>query len=181
MKRYTFFALIISFVIGGIVAFGFSYGIAVGVQKSADGEFCTTCHTMDTVYKSNQSEKHHGGHGKRGTVAKCAECHADHTSLYSYLMSKITFGLHDAKVTLFDDVSKIDWEEKRKHREEFVFDTGCLECHHNLKDAPNQSIKQIKGHLDYFKGLTDKKCVSCHEHVGHDSLGEYIKNSKKEK
>jgi cytochrome c-type protein NapC len=116
----------------------------------------------------------HGGNNKHGIEVKCVDCHLPHDSLVSYLITKMETGLHDVYAQNVYDLEKIDWNEKRKHREHFVYDSACLACHTNLKDATMSNLKAFKGHKAYFSGTTEKKCVSCHENIGHKNLGDYL-------
>jgi nitrate/TMAO reductase-like tetraheme cytochrome c subunit len=76
------------------------------------------------------------------------------------------------------DPSKIDWEERRMHRENFVYDSGCLSCHQKLDEATKGNMKAFLPHRDYFLGRADLTCVSCHENVGHKHLGLHLKKEE---
>ena len=62
----------------------------------------------------------------------------------------------------------------RERREQYVFDSGCLHCHANLERGTMASNKAFVAHKPYFLGETSKKCVTCHQHVGHKDLGSHL-------
>jgi cytochrome c-type protein NapC len=87
---------------------------------------------------------------------------------------KARFGMHDAWAQLTYDLDAIDWQAKRAHREDFVFDSGCLECHQDLERASEQSAKSFVAHKPYFLGTVEARCVTCHENVGHKNLSTHL-------
>ncbi len=172
-KSPIWFVLLI-LIIGGILGMLVSFGVAVGVHMTSDDKFCTYCHTMQPMTDSYLMDTH-GGNNPLGVKAKCVECHLPHDSLANYLLEKAKTGLHDFRVQNFGDLDAIDWEAKRKHATRFVFDSGCMNCHTNLKDATMSDPKAFIAHKEYFEKRTDKKCVECHKNVGHHILGDYLK------
>jgi cytochrome c-type protein NapC len=92
----------------------------------------------------------------------------------TYLISKMETGFHNLWVQYTSDLSKIDWEKKRTRREEFVYDSGCLHCHKNLERATMGSNRAFVAHKPYFLKTTKKKCVTCHQNVGHKELIEKL-------
>jgi len=172
--KRSIMAILLLLAIGLVIGLCISYGVGVMVQKTADAKFCTVCHTMQPMADSYHADVH-GGKNSFGVKASCVDCHLPHDSLSSYLFEKAKTGLHDFRVQTFSDVSKIDWQAKRKKAKNFVYDSGCLRCHTNLKDATMSNPKGFIAHKEYFEKRTDKKCVECHENVGHHILGDYIK------
>lgn len=168
----------------GLLAFGIivgmfmSLGIAQGVLVTGDAKFCITCHTMEPMAKAYHASSH-GGKNSVGVEAECNDCHLPHDNVANYLYNKAKIGLHDIRVQTFGDLEAIDWEAKRKHAKEYVFDSGCLKCHVNLKDVTMGSPKGFIAHRSYFLKFVDKKCIECHTDVGHHNLGGYIKQAKK--
>ncbi len=171
VKKLIFFVLGIG-VLVGILG---SYTTAVMVEKTAGKEFCAQCHTMKPMAEANSMDVH-GGNNKYGIVVTCVQCHLPHNTLAGYLVEKAKTGTHDVLAELTYDKSKINWEEKRKRRSEFTYDSGCLKCHSNLQDATMGSPKAFIAHKDYFLNKT-KSCVECHNHVGHQNLGHYLKKA----
>lgn len=172
--------LIILFLVGFGVVVGLfiSLGIAQGVKETGDAKFCVKCHTMQPMADAYHASTH-GGSNKAGVRAECNDCHLPHNNVANYLYQKAMIGFHDIKVQTFGDLKSIDWEEKRKHARDYVFDSGCLSCHENLKDATMGTPKGYLAHRQYFLKFVDKKCVDCHKNVGHYNLGGYIKKAKK--
>jgi cytochrome c-type protein NapC len=184
-KKTEFEFPIVIVTVGIVIGLLLAFISSVAVHETSDKNFCGMCHTMKPMVDAYKMDVH-GGAGKHGMEVKCVDCHLPHDSVASYLVTKIQTGFHDIYAQNFYDLDKIDWEEKRKHREHFVYDSACLACHTNLKEATMSNLKSFKGHRAYFAGKTDKKCVSCHENVGHKNLGRYLpeqhmSNSIKEK
>jgi cytochrome c-type protein NapC len=165
-------------IVGGIVAFlvlPFLSWIITdeGITATSDAKFCVNCHSMKPFEASHNADVH-GGKNAHGVRATCARCHLPHDSSFNYLYTKARTGLHDLWVETFADVENIDWESKRSYREEYTYDSGCLTCHTNLEEATLATNKAFVAHRDYFLGVTTDKCTTCHEHVGHANLSEYI-------
>jgi len=171
-KNLSKMALFTIILIGIVVGAVGSFTTAVMVEKTSGKEFCTQCHTMQPMANSYMADIH-GGENKEGLTAKCVDCHLPHDSLMGYLVEKAKTGTHDVWAEFTYDKSKIDWQEKRKHAKHFVFDSGCLHCHSNLKDATMGTPKGFIAHKAYFLDK-NKKCVECHKNVGHHNLGDYI-------
>jgi len=146
-----------------------------GLNRTAHAEFCAQCHTMKPFWAAYQNDIHGGG-SQYGFQASCTNCHLDNSSSSAYFYSKATKGLHDLWVETFYDTENIDWEAMRSRREEYTFDSGCLSCHNNLLNATKRNPKAFLPHKEYFSGMTDKHCVSCHKHVGHENMSYYIAN-----
>lgn len=163
--------------IGLIIGLIISFGSSVGVKHTSDKNFCASCHTMQPMIDSYKMDVH-GGAGSHGIEVKCVDCHLPHDSMASYLTEKVKTGWHDFYVENFQDPTKINWQEKRKHRETFTYDSSCLSCHTNLKDATESNLKALNAHRKYFAGTTTKSCVGCHENVGHKDLGLFLKKKE---
>ncbi len=144
-----------------------------GITATSDAKFCVTCHSME-LFESAHNDDVHGGNNDHGVRATCAQCHLPHDSSINYLYTKSRTGIHDLLVENFGDPDNIDWEAKRAHREEYVYDSGCIMCHSNLEKATQASPKALVAHKPYFLGETEDKCVTCHENVGHADLSERL-------
>jgi len=169
-SKFPFVVVVAGILIGLLI----SFISAVGIHHTSDKTFCASCHTMQPMVDAWANDVH-GGAGKHGMEVKCVDCHLPHDSTMNYLLTKMQTGLHDIYAQNFYDLSKINWEEKRKEREHLVYDSACLACHTNLEKATMSNLKAFKGHREYFSGRTDRKCVSCHENVGHKDLGTHLK------
>ncbi|QDF29639.1 cytochrome c3 family protein [Halarcobacter anaerophilus] len=159
--------------VGLIVGLIISFGSSVGVKHTSDKNYCASCHTMQPVVDSYKMDIH-GGAGEHGIEVKCVYCHLPQDSMANYLITKVKTGMHDLYVENFEDTSKIDWHKMREHRESFTYDSACLNCHTNLKNATESNLKAFNAHRKYFAKTTDKTCVGCHENVGHKDLGLYL-------
>lgn len=147
------------------------------VEQTAGVEFCGTCHTMQPMVAAYLKDVHGGG-GPEGVQAKCNDCHVPHENAFVYMVRKAQFGIHDVWAQLTYDLDEINWQEKRAHRELFVFDSGCLKCHKDLERATSPSAPAFIAHRAYFGEEADVKCVSCHPRVGHDALARHLPDSE---
>lgn len=147
------------------------------VQKTADEEFCGSCHTMAPMVAAYRADVHGGDH-PQGVRAKCTQCHIPDDNVAVYILTKARFGLHDAWAQMTYDLDAIDWHAKRAHRELYVFDSACLGCHKELQQATMSQPAAFVAHRPYFLGETQMKCVSCHSHVGHLYLSRYLPEPK---
>ncbi len=148
------------------------------VHETSGAEFCGSCHTMTPMVDSYREDVH-GGAGPRGVQAKCTQCHIPHDNAINYMFMKTRFGIHDAWAQLTYDLDAIDWQEKRAHSENFVFDSGCLECHSDLERSSESSSVSFVAHRPYFLGQIDDKCVTCHSRVGHNDLSSHLAAASK--
>lgn len=159
--------------IGIIVGFIMSLGTYKGVKETSGDKFCVSCHSMEPMVGVYRDDVH-GGNNPVGIQAKCVDCHLPHDSLASYLYTKAKNGAIEVAITAFGDPEKINWIEKRKERERYVYDSGCMNCHTNiLEQKTAKNPKQIEMHEHYKNKLNTKKplnCVSCHISVGHHGL-----------
>ena len=147
-----------------------------GITATSDAQFCVTCHTM-APFEQAHEEDVHGGNNAHGVRATCAQCHLPHDNSINYLYTKAETGIHDMWVENFGDLENIDWEAKRAHREEYVYDSGCMTCHTNLEEATMSSHDALIAHRAYFLGEIDDQCVTCHKHVGHANLSDFINSN----
>ena len=143
------------------------------LTATSDAQFCVNCHTM-APFEAAHNMDVHGGQNAHGVRASCADCHLPHDSSFNYLYTKARTGIHDLYVENFGDLENIDWQAKRAHREEWVYDSGCITCHTNLEEATMSTNDALIAHRAYFRGEIDDQCVTCHENVGHHNLSEYI-------
>lgn len=149
------------------------------IHSTSSEEFCGGCHTMAPMVASYREDVH-GGAGERGVEARCIHCHVAHQNSFSYMTTKASFGLHDAWAQLTYDIDAIDWEAKREHREDFVFDSGCLSCHADLQRASEATAKSFVAHRPYFLGTVESRCATCHPRVGHKNLSTHLAASGKD-
>ncbi len=159
--------------VGLIIALSTSFMI----HMTSHAEFCGSCHAMQPV-KMAYDEDIHGGNNPFGFRAKCADCHLPHDGTIHYLWVKQISGLRDTLEAIFKDSSKTDWKKKSERRAEFVYDSGCLQCHTRLTDSPKMAKWKREIHQRYFKYKDNNenfRCVNCHQHVGHKNLLKHTK------
>ena len=174
----------------GFIALGMfiSFISAIAIKKTSGEQFCSSCHSMKPMAEAYRNSVH-GGFGESGVVAQCADCHLPHDTLLGYLIQKGKSGMWDLWVESTRDTDKIDWEEKREHKRDFVYDTGCLHCHENLLKATKLKSKPFIAHKAYFANKLKVKddgewkkaqCVDCHKYVGHYQLEKHLEKAKNE-
>ncbi|MBT3190830.1 MAG: hypothetical protein HN736_09035 [Anaerolineae bacterium] len=142
---------------------------------TSGADFCVSCHSMEPFVAAN-ADNHHGGNNDFGIKASCTDCHLPHDNSAHYFYEKGRRGLNDFLAENFQDTSEIDWLAKTEHREEFVYDSGCMTCHVELEKA----TQDTEEHRNYFAGKTTSKCATCHEEVGHSNLKKHLLQSKYE-
>lgn len=164
----------------GLFVAGSWAGVDFLVKETGDETFCAGCHSMKPMAEAYREDRH-GGNNAGGTRAACVDCHLPHNNPVNYLYRKAMIGMHDVWAELTYDLDSIDWEGMRDHREDYTYDSGCLNCHSNLEKAGQQNTKMFVAHKPYFLGQTEKRCVSCHKHVGHKDLGNKLASLRKDK
>lgn len=139
------------------------------IQATSDRAFCTGCHSMEPFAEAYDRDVH-GGRNPGGVAAACTDCHLPHESPAGYLAAKVRTGIRDGWAELKSVFKEPDWVAHLEHRAEFVYDSGCLQCHSRLADAPGATAAAAFGHRAYFQDDSELNCVTCHPHVGHQDL-----------
>jgi len=177
-KMVRIFAIVITLITAFLVLPFFSWLITdEGITATSDATFCVNCHSMEPFGKAHTADVH-GGNNAHGVRATCAQCHLPHESSFIYMFTKARTGIHDLWVENFGDPDNINWDAKRASREDYVYDSGCIMCHTNLREATKATNKAFVAHRDYYLGTIKDKCVTCHENVGHTDLSFYISQFK---
>ncbi len=143
------------------------------IHATGDDEFCSSCHSiapMGAAYR----EDIHGGNNPAGWRATCSQCHIPQDNSLHYLVVKGYHGIVDPTMELIKDPHDIDWHGNRERREEYVYDSGCLNCHLKLQDAETDNRRAQRSHKRYFSDPDDYSCVECHENVGHSRLDYHL-------
>ena len=140
------------------------------VERTAGVRFCASCHTMKGPARA-YAEDVHGGNNPYGVRARCVDCHLPHDNVAHYLAAKAMTGTKDVLGEMFW-ARKVDWKTNLKNRKEFVYTSGCLQCH-DLGTMRYEIPKAFLAHREFQMGVVDS-CVKCHEHVGHRHIGEHL-------
>ena len=142
-------------------------------HATADYEFCTSCHAYEPIARAYR-EDIHGGNNPQGFRAACNDCHLPHDNSLHYFLVKAKHGVKDPLMELLKEPHEVDWHAIRERREEFVYDSACLECHKYLETASEGNRRAFRSHRRYFSDPDDYNCVECHKHVGHNRLGYHL-------
>lgn len=145
------------------------------LEETAGVAFCSTCHAMGPMVEAYR-ESEHAGNSQLGIKAECVDCHLPHEGLVKHVFFKARFALRDTWSHLTTNVDKIDWHARRGRRAEFVYDSGCLNCHAELKQSTSPSHPAyFAGGINPFGGGEERfRCVNCHYAVGHKDLPERL-------
>lgn len=168
IRRLLLTLVAIAVIVPAVMATGW-VGTETMIEETSDAEFCTSCHTMEP-FATSHAQDVHGGKNPGGVVAHCTDCHLPHESAAQHLFAKAKTGTRDAIAQAIYPVHKPDWIANLEERDEYVYDSGCLNCHAALKDATTDDPAALAAHKAYFGGDLGEGCVSCHEQVGHKNL-----------
>ena len=142
-------------------------------HATSDYEFCTSCHAYEPIARAYREDVH-GGNNPQGFRAACNDCHLPHDNSLHYFLVKAKHGIKDPLMELLKEPHEVDWHAIRERREEFVYDSSCLECHKYLETASEGNRKAFRSHRRYFREPDEYNCVECHKHVGHNRLGYHL-------
>jgi cytochrome c-type protein NapC len=159
--------------VAGVFAIASWALIDTAFQATGDYEFCTSCHGYEPIAAAYREDVH-GGNNPVGVRAACNDCHLPHDNALHYFWVKARHGIVDPTMSLLTEPEDIDWHGIRERREEFVYDSACLNCHKYLQQASEGNRKAFRGHRRYFNDPDDYNCVECHKHVGHHRLGFHL-------
>lgn len=146
------------------------------IKATSDYEFCSTCHSMQAMTVSYLADTH-GGNNIAGIRASCSDCHLPHDNAFVYLAQKAKSGAWDVYKEHIAGADDVDWLAKRERREQYTYESGCLNCHNEIKQQKVNTAKSWLAHGPVFRGEVDKSCVSCHQHVGHHNLAQALLNA----
>ncbi|WP_286238056.1 cytochrome c3 family protein [Neptuniibacter halophilus] len=154
-------------------------GMDTALHQTSGQAFCGSCHSMKPMQASFLDDVH-GGKSTVGVQALCTDCHLPHDSYINYLYVKAKSGAWDVYKEYIAGAEDVDWVEKRKHANRYVYDSGCLKCHNNLEQGSELDNKQFVAHKPYFQKTVSKSCIDCHD-VGHKNLMFHLQEVGKSK
>lgn len=155
--------LSIAFVVGAFTAMfliGFTH---MSFEMTGTNEFCGRCHEMQPRVETWRMSRHHSN--DKGIIADCVDCHLPASGAYYYIY-KSWSGWRDLWVHYVGDPEKVDWQAKRFHKEQYVFEGGCMSCHKDLT-PPGLPRGGFLAHREWMNGRTNKKCWDCHSDLVH--------------
>lgn len=170
--RNRWLKILLGLAVLGLVAVASWAVMDTMIHATGDYEFCTSCHSHEPI-GSSYRESPHGGNNSAGWRATCSDCHIPHDNSLHYLWVKGVHGVVDPTMEILKDPYDIDWHGNRERREEYVYDSGCLNCHLYLEETGEGNRKAFRAHRRYFRS-DDMSCVECHENVGHARLGYHL-------
>lgn len=138
------------------------------IELTNTDQFCVTCHSMKP-FRTAWTQSVHGGANPKGTAAQCVDCHLPHGGFVEYVSAKAYTGTRDVIMNMIIDPYTYDWRARSEFRREFTYDNACRKCHQNLTPE-GMKTSGILAHRQYLLGDLDKRCVDCHEHVGHKNM-----------
>lgn len=168
MRKLIFIVFVLAIIVP-VVALASWVGVQYAFEKTSDEPFCTSCHAMQAMGETFKQSVH-GGNNRAGFTAECNDCHLPHDNVLNYLITKVRMGTNDLFTELTSDPADIDWIAKLEHSDRYVYDSGCMHCHKNLK------ITSEWVHESYFSGGMES-CLGCHKEVAHPGLAGYLKTS----
>lgn len=152
------------------------------IKATSDHHFCGSCHSMEPMVTSFLSDTH-GGNNPGGIQATCAQCHLPHTGPFRYLMQKSLTGAWDVWKEHVIGAEDVDWQAKRARRQQYTYNSGCLDCHNALDKSAAASPASWVAHQPMLKdGINveddSDNCVACHQHVGHHNLTQALNSAR---
>ncbi|AXY02455.1 cytochrome C [Vibrio alfacsensis] len=171
---------------GAVVATLITAGAGIGLFASlpasevlhafSTNEYCGTCHTMEPASETF-ARSIHGGNNSQGFVADCVSCHLPDSNVVDELWVKGTSGMRHLFGEYVLQMEALDYDELHPKRTEYVFDSGCLNCHKALEDraleATTESPISDQTHqLAFARKDSDSnwQCSSCHYDIAHPGL-----------
>lgn len=146
------------------------------IHAMSSNEFCGSCHTMEPMVETF-AQSVHGGNNSQGFVAECVDCHLPKSNVVEELWVKGTSGTRHLWGEYAKGMTALDYEKNHNNRHEFVYDSGCLNCHKGLesravKATQASPIADQTHKLAFEKKGADKdwQCSSCHYDIAHPNL-----------
>ncbi|NOH97394.1 NapC/NirT family cytochrome c [Vibrio sp. 99-70-13A1] len=180
-------------VIAALLVVGTGLGLLVALPASeaihalSSNEFCASCHTMEPMVETFANSVH-GGNNSHGFVAECVDCHMPKSNIVDELYVKGTSGMRHLWGEYVLGMEALDYQALHPKRTEYVFDSGCVNCHKDLERRASLATAESEPadwthNLAFAKKDTDPqwKCSSCHYDIAHPQLEENMAERAEEK
>ncbi len=178
----TFFAGVKRKVILVLLLIGTAIGLLAALPATevlhalSSNEFCSSCHTMKPMAETFANSVH-GGNNSQGFVAECVDCHLPKSNVVEELYVKGTSGIRHLWGEYVLRMEALDYKTLHPKRTEYVFDSGCINCHKDLERRAKLATKDSKPadwshQLAFERKATDSnwQCSSCHYDIAHPQL-----------
>ncbi|GAL04587.1 cytochrome c-type protein TorY [Photobacterium aphoticum] len=169
-------------VFAAILTIGGGLGLLAALPASevmhalSTNEFCSGCHTM-TPMAETFKQSVHGGNNSQGFVADCVSCHLPESNVVEELWVKGTSGMRHLWGEYVLQMDALDYDALHPKRTEYVFDSGCVNCHRTLEEraavaTETSPISDQTHQLAFARKDTDSnwQCASCHYDIAHPGL-----------
>ncbi len=130
----------------------------------------------------------HGGNNAHGFVAECVDCHMPKSNVVHELYVKGTSGMRHLWGEYVLGMEELDYDALHPKRTEYVYDSGCVNCHKDLERRASAATEDSKPsdwthNLAFERKDTDPqwKCSSCHYDIAHPNLKLNMQNRAEEK
>ncbi len=170
LKRWIF-RLMKLCIKGGLIVCGlclFLIAATGAMDELSTDRFCSQCHVMGP-YADSFKRSVHGGRNRVGSVVHCVDCHEPATGTPSRLFVKSTIGIPNLMLNMTKDTAELSQRlGQQKMPNTYTYNSGCRNCHQILNPPQISSGGRI-AHRAFLLGNTQKTCIDCHPHVGHQS------------
>lgn len=174
-------------VIGALLVIGTGIGLLTALPATevlhslSSNEFCASCHTMEPMVETFANSVH-GGNNSHGFVAECVDCHLPKSNVVEELYVKGTSGMRHLWGEYVLGMEELDYEALHPKRTEYVYDSGCVNCHRDLERRASTATEDGKisdwtHNLAFANKDNDPqwKCSSCHYDIAHPNLKENMR------
>ncbi|MDH5934338.1 cytochrome c3 family protein [Vibrio splendidus] len=174
-------------VIASLLVIGSGIGLLTALPATevlhslSSNEFCASCHTMEPMVETFANSVH-GGNNSHGFVAECVDCHLPKSNIVEELYVKGTSGMRHLWGEYVLGMEELDYEALHPKRTEYVYDSGCVNCHRDLERRASIATEDGKisdwtHNLAFANKDNDPqwKCSSCHYDIAHPNLKENMR------
>ena len=179
-KSYKIYALILAFILFGIIA----TGLRTTIDKIDNLEFCISCHYVEaTVYQEYKQSTHYTS--RTGVRAECDDCHVPKPFI-PMIISKIKATSHIYHHLIGSINTPEKFEEKRLELAQRVWKTmketdsrECRSCHN--ESAMSSSLQKRRAQVQHRDAKKNNEtCIDCHKAITHKALHKEIDTEENE-